>query len=484
MGLRHAIALSLTVAAFPVRARAQDAAPPPEVDTQEVALAAVVTTPPPLPEATDATATTGPVDPCAAVFASLPEDSALRVPDQQDPANCHELAVELRTFLSGNAIRPMANRTAPAPWAPEAQGGSGTPGQLAAAPGATPVPLIGGAVGFVGAADGPRLVVGLAVNPGSLAANAVNDAGSVVTLSRLLDVSVVLPITIASDVSSGAPLDFFGARFRINVLAWGNAETATRVTNELAAKGAAEGLLDEQLTALLSANPTSACASALIAAFNHERVPASQEEIDVVERNCHGEYPEVARRWTDVEDALSDIVDQVRHEADRFYLGADVRYDYGDATLTRNANASQASTLLAAFAAGGRVWTDRATMLRIRSRAGVQYSHVPRADPTQPNLNPISLDGGLALELELPLNDELLRFSAGVEGRGIVGTDRDMLPMTTTHLTNTEFLDFRVGVLVPFGGGPGVGIDISVPMLGGRAVQVAVSGDFSLLVPR
>ncbi|MBX3274417.1 MAG: hypothetical protein KF729_29400 [Sandaracinaceae bacterium] len=390
--------------------------------------------------------------------------------------NCHELALVLRTRLAERHIAGLrTERSAPLPWAPDAPGGSGSPAQLAAAPAVTPVPLVGAAASFVGAPSGPRAVAALALNPGALAANALDDRAALSVWSRAWDVSVVLPFPL-TDSGATYNVDFVGVRVRVNALAPVSAETAAEQHRSLAQTGAYEAEVDEGFRALLEgARDTVACTRAL------ERAIRDDEPSDeAVRRACGAVFPSRARRWRDVEAVLADIDQRVRQEADRFYLGFDLRYDYGDRALTGEPAAARASTLLAAVAAGARVVTEPSLNLRVRGRAGAHYSHVPGGDPSESDLNPISLDAAAAIELELPLVGELFRASVGIEGRGIIeGTD---VPVAgTNRVTDTEFLELRLAVLVPVGGGPGLGIDLAVPLLGAhRSVQVAVSGDFSL----
>ena len=85
---------------------------------------------------------------------------------------------------------------------------NGSLAQIQPAAAIQPVPLSGGGVGVVQGSNGPRLIAGLSVNPGALAAST---ASSYASASRRWDLSVHVPIELLNDSDR---FDHVGMRVR------------------------------------------------------------------------------------------------------------------------------------------------------------------------------------------------------------------------------------------------------------------------------
>lgn len=352
------------------------------------------------------------------------------------------------------------------PRQPDANGGQGSPAQTHAAPSIEPTALSGGSFALTGTPVGPRILAAVSLNP----AAAVSAGESVRTLaeaSRWTDLAVLLPFDPTG--SSAQPIEFFGVRWRLNFMARPNAEHAFTLARERLQQSmdrftaTAAGHADRYRRILEAAPNVDGCFLALRA-----------RDAQLTRVHCGaGARPEPSDLER-VEADLAGAVDEVRRQADAFYAGLDVRFDYGDTTLSNAPGADEALSILASAAVGGRIDLSPQWHLGLRGRLGVSWSSAPVGGVHQSRT---SLDGAAAIEVGVSLGSDRLTLSAGIEGRRADGD-------TLQGAVDTNFLDFRLALQAPVSVMNGVGVGVSMPLLGAHGVMVTLSGDWSLLLPK
>ena len=403
---------------------------------------------------------------------------ALRANNRIDPrlggspyTSCAQLrSALLERIIPGPARMRLQNRAANAesslspqdvqPVTTNASGAQGSAAQTAPVASIEPTAMTGGVLAISGAASGPRLLTALSVNPFTL--GTTGDVRSFAVRSRLADVSVVLPFNTSS-TTGGMPtqtFDYVGLRIRVNLLA---SATGGELVSEIqrgldALQGQVNGL-DMALDAKLStARDVSACADAILL-LDNSRVTA----------DCGGEPLPLVE--SEVDRRVREVFERARNRADRWYLGADLRADFGDPTQS-NVSASRGTWLFAAVAGGVRFPLANSWRLGLLARGGLAYSSV--SDDTRTGT---AYDIGGAVELSTRSGTRVTNLGIGIEHRDQIGSS-GVIPAGGTY-TN-----LRIGFALPIQSTTGLSIGAVIPLHeGGGPPQITMSGDWSLLLP-
>jgi hypothetical protein len=367
--------------------------------------------------------------------------------------NCRKVATLIYDKVRSAVVAKSLPMDAVEPKPTETVGGQGSPAQTAAVPSVAPTSQAGGTVAFAGTAAGPRLVSALSLNPLSLGAD---NAKSFAWSSRTTDISIVVPVA-TSGTPSLSGIDFVGVRLRVNAL--GPAAGSAAYNAALAAyEGVAQQSTDlagDIEAALGKASDIARCAAAI------EASDLAAESV-----SCGGQIATGSSVAAQAD--FQAKIATARAEADRQYLGLDLRGDFGDPTFSGNPGA-RGATVLAALGAGKRFGSERKS-LTLRGRAGAAYSYLSQSHDTA-----YSIDWGVGAELGTTFGAQPGRGSVGLEGRQ---------SKTSGTPADTNFVDLKVGVAVPLTNGTAVSVGISIPLQGGHTSQLTVAGDWSLLLPK
>ena len=355
-----------------------------------------------------------------------------------------------RSVITPRAVQPGDAQTG---------GLAGSAAQSEAVPDARPVALAGGTVAALGTRDQAGAMTSISINPASFLVS--GDPERVAEVSRMLDVSLVVPLASETQTPDTEGLDYVGVRLRYNLL--GLAEGA-RVMREL--EGAFSRLVSaeadeiQRLQALLeTSSDAEACTAALVGLQTDADAECAADAVPATSADL---YTSFAR-----------TVEAARREADAAYFGADLRLDVGDPTLGATPGARGVSWL--AGLAGGKRFGEGAGAAEVRGRLGVYFAR--RDSMTQ---NRFAADGALGVQVQRPYAFQHLTASVGLEGRW--GTT----PETTADLGEAErdFLLLRGSVNVPLSDVYSASVALALPLLGENLGPVlSIGGNWQLLWP-
>lgn len=319
-----------------------------------------------------------------------------------------------------------------------------------------PINLAGGAVSLAGTRIGTQGAAAITVNPFALAKP--EDPA----LKRLLDVSVTAPFALED--ASGRDTRFVGVRLRANATApWSSAALRAELQRFYTLAGKVADDLEERLR---RAPDVRGCALSIIAT-RQVLAATCGEGIDLTE---------LQKARLESYDAIA----AAQRQADRYYLGLDVRGDFGDPTGDVVVG-DDGTSLGGAVAAGLRLPRGRDWDFELRIRTGGTYFHsrdtVDGFDP-----EPVfSFDWGAAVLLAghatSATEKQRLTFGVGLEGRH---TDETR----SSGLARTNFVNLNAMVIVPVVSGADLGLSFSVPLEDSevpRGTVIAVSTDLGLL---
>ena len=383
---------------------------------------------------------------------------------------CFQLAVSLvdkvRTPL---VLQAMLRRVPPRELQSRAAGDAGTagsPSQGEAVPSVQPLALAGGSLAAVGSGGGTDAIAAFAINPAMLFG--VQDKLRAAALSRLLDLSILVPINDLDRDEDGA-VDYYGIRARLNI-------TGPRIATKLA-KVARTFALEAQKTAEVSDALSGILAGApdfegCLAALRAEPMDPSR-----VSETC-GKPVDFGLDSKVIEN-FRQALSEARDSADAQYLGLDLRLDQGDPTL--GATPDAAGTALFAGVAFGRkvVATDQTRpSFGLKARLGVQHVSLDQVSGGESDRTNTSIDGALAFDLTYPHEFLPLVLAAGLEFRA-----GDPPASGTAEQFRTNFLQARLSLDVPITAANTISIAFAGPLTGDERPTLSVNANWQLLLP-
>ncbi len=341
---------------------------------------------------------------------------------------------------------------------------AGSPAQGDAVPESNPVSLAAGTLSMVGSNAGTNAITTIGINPALFAVDP-NDREEVARLSRLMDLSVLVPVS-GVDKDRDGKVDYFGLRLRLSMtgLASGSAlmRTATDSFRTIVETDAALTLqLRDRLEAMR--DPVS-CANALL---------ADQADAAAMEKGCDGRVDFTTS--PERHEHLAAVLMRAREEADSKYFGLDLRLDIGDPTLGAVAGAS-GTALFGGLAAGRRYnfSKDGLTTGGLKARLGVRFNQLD----LDSSATSFSADGGIGFEMQRPYENQRLSVSTGAEfrvGKGGVYQAQ----------AQTNFLLLRASLAVPMFAGNSVTLNFAAPVAGKSVSPVLTVGmNWGLLLPK
>jgi hypothetical protein len=368
---------------------------------------------------------------------------------------CKFLAVDVATtMLKASRANTAAVFAANAgqPRITDTPGAQSSSGQTAAVASGQPVASAGGSVAAVGdMGQGLQLVTALAINPASIAIGETSKKS--VWLSRLVDVSLVLPLELDPANGMKRGFQYIGGRLRVNTLA---ALRSAELESAIVAYQSLQNMLKTTIpaitAALEAASDPAKCATALEAA----------NAVDRAQFCGAGEDISLASAARAARSALA----QFREETDRKYLSLEARFDHGD--LNADSVARKDSLLAAYLAAGyGVHGTANGNTLEVRGRGGFVYFQDGGTDQTH-----FALYGAIGVELAVVRDLKRYCLSLALE----LTKQRSDDPMPPAIGGNAV----RIGVAVPLADGRTVSVGVRLPTDGGEST-IALSGDWSML---
>ena len=309
---------------------------------------------------------------------------------------------------------------------------------------------------MVGTETGAKLVTEIKLNP--LAILYSDDVKETSWASRTADAVLILPASTDGPLEK---LEYFGFHVRFNAFGFKNGAQALKNLQESYGKLAtASTKFNEALVAIINqADDTAKCITAL----------NQQDSSPAAIADARGR-PVDFDSFLPAQQDFHNATEAARREADRRYLGLDLRGDFGDPRFTGN-DKQRGTRLLASIAAGQRLG-DGAQYAQLRGRLGAAYTHLRDTDKTN-----YALDWGLGLEFGSETDARTIKGSVGLEGRA-GGFD--------TGTGDTKYMDLLLGVTVPFSVGSGISIGLAVPMIkprdAGRTPTLSINGDWKLLL--
>jgi hypothetical protein len=333
---------------------------------------------------------------------------------------------------------------------------SGSSAQVEPVESIQPITLAGGALSLAGTRTGTQGVATITVNPLALA----GPTGAVP--GRLFDLSVIAPFNLDSGAQDH--IRFVGARARVNATAGFSAQA---LDDALTAYGHAAGQYDNDLEGVLRRSPNLRLCAESIQTTGHVTADACGETVE----------DEHLRKLT--QDSYAAIA-RAQREADRYYLGLDLRFDRGDPT-GGDVVGDDGTRLAGAVAAGVRLNSQQRWNFELRARAGVDYFRSRdvvngvRPDPV------VSGTWGAALILSGHATSETdkqrMAFGVGMEGRHAKqNASADVVP--------TNFVNLNLMAVVPAASGGDMGVAVSIPVNDStvpRGTIVTISTDLGLL---
>lgn len=335
---------------------------------------------------------------------------------------------------------------------------SGSPAQPSAVEALRPISLAGAAFTIAGTRVGTRGVGTITVNP--LALGSANDAVS----GRIFDLSVTAPFAL--DGTSDQDVRFVGVRARVNA----TAPISAAHLNELVKYYAAAGRLADNFEQILTNAPdVNKCADALL-----QKQSPSLETCGAV-LNVSPSDVETLRAQA------KRAIASARREADRYYLGLDLRFDRGDPTGTLLPG-DRGTRLFGAVGGGLRVASSEIWELELRMHAGGDYFRgLDRLESGERPEPIFSFDWGTALVVNGythgTTDKQHIGFGVGLQGRH---SNRS----ASSDVAPTNFLNLSLMAIVPAAAGADIGVAATVPLSDAKVPQgmiISFSTDLGLL---
>ncbi len=363
---------------------------------------------------------------------------------------------------------------------------AGTPTQLDPVASVEPVPFAAGTVAVGTEQRGSRLVGTVSVNPASLAAE---DPGRACVAQRLTDVTLSVPGGLLGREGDPGPAS---VRVRFNAAPLIEQETCANLDGGLARYGEELGALGETLEQLLrGAHDLTSCAKGL-QDRSTSHCGAAPGSLPSLERLDTARVEEAER---DARDGLA----RLRRQADSYYLGLDLRGDFGDPTGDE-VEGDDGFSISAALAAGRRFEMGDTKALQLRLRAGLQGRSLTDPPEGRAETTTVSAEWGAAAVLEwtppatLPVQAQWLGVGVGCEGRHTSYAQLDRPPDEGTGIADqapvdTNYIDCRLMVAVPTDSGEDVTVGVTWPAwqavgsVHPSAASFTISGDWGLLLP-
>ncbi|HLL84789.1 MAG TPA: hypothetical protein VK420_19125, partial [Longimicrobium sp.] len=377
-------------------------------------------------------------------------------PAKRERANCARLLSVLQARILARQL-PGAKMELLEPIQTGNQS-SGAGAQSTPVPSAAPASVAAGTVGLAGTRTGTKAVTVLSVNPLSIAASPDEAAtpAFIATAARLADLTLTLPISTGALSAGGAPpsaFDYVGVRLRVNAFAF---LSGPSVVEQATARAKAYGVKLSEIAnnvqaALDSAPDVVACARGIAA-----------DDVAAIKTGC-GKEVVIPTAAEDYAGYLEEL-ETVRWNADRQYLGADLRSDFGDPTFSGDP-ALRGTSLLASMGYGVRLGRP-GSFAMLRTRLGAVYSQLQGGE------TPVwSVDYGVAVEWGAIANIQSFRFGVGLEGRRSMGA---------AGVADTNFTDLKLGLGIPLSDRSTISVGFSLPLGANNphAPVLTMSGDW------
>ena len=380
------------------------------------------------------------------------------------------------------AAKLMANL--PSQLAPANDASTGPPGSLAqtdAVPASVPVAQSAVNAGIVSTQTGTRLISSLSLNPWGMLSTAVatrdEKARAQGTLAtRLFDVGLVLPMDMGNNARASGRLldsfDFIGARMRINLRpTWGEnlykrvAEDYAVLLGEFGQALQKAGTLHQRLEKVLAkyekaheVQKAAACLEAIDA----------EVAMDIVDK-CEEVIPELME-LSKLLELFYGRIESHRNAFDAYYVGLDLRYDYGDPTFSNLADArghyTHGNVAVGYRGFFGNPYARRRWFWSLRALG--EWSLFKPGRPT----HSLGYTGGAEVGLLSGL--KVYKLSVGVDGRHA---------LRAAPRGDTNFVDLRVGLGFPLSDGSQLGVVVSVPLWGAHdGISLGLAGNWNTLL--
>jgi hypothetical protein len=289
---------------------------------------------------------------------------------------------------------------------------------------------------------------------------AANDAVS----GRIFDLSVTAPFAL--DGASAEDVRFVGVRARVNA----TAPISAAHLNELVKYYAAAGRLADNLEQILTNAPdVNECADALL-----QKQSPSLETCGAVLNVSPSDVEALRAR-------AKRAIAAARREADRYYLGLDLRFDRGDPTGTLLPG-DRGTRLFAAVGGGLRIASSEIWELELRVHAGGDYFRgLDRLESGERPEPIFSFDWGTALVVNGYTHGTTDKQHIGL-GVGLQG--RHSNRSASSDVAPTNFLNLNLMAIVPAAAGADIGVAATVPLSDAKVPQgtiISFSTDLGLL---
>ncbi len=350
-------------------------------------------------------------------------------------------------------------------------GTQGSPAQVEAVP-LQPVSMTSANAALVATKTGFRIIANGAINPAALLTDVASGSRKVspksaASASRSADISILLPIDPAATGTQGTQaFDYVGVRLRVSLLGWLSADRMVEGARAVYARALTR--LREQLQA---AGDFIDAATVLISKAPHKydcRMALGAGDAQKIESACGDTIGPTLRQLIESDGALRNALSAARAEADRSYLGADIRMDLGDPSFSKDP-AARGAYLLTALAGGIR-WNfgeAQSGHAGVRFRTGASAAWIG-------GQNIVSFDGAIAFEIGVTQELHETSLSFGLDGR---------FTRVAPPPFDTNYLDSRVGLSIPLGDGGKIGLSLGFPIIGSQhGTTVSVSGNWAALL--
>lgn len=332
---------------------------------------------------------------------------------------------------------------------------SGTAAQTEPVESVQPINLAGGAISLAGTRSGTQVVGTVTINPLALGRSSSPVPG------RIFDISITAPFNLNG--AAGDNVRFFGGRLRVNATApWSSANLRTALDTYYKAAG----VFADTLEALLRAAPDVKRCTESVARYRR-----------VIAEDCGGTVEQA--RMEMLRGKSYDALARAQREADRYYLGLDLRVDVGDPTGDTILG-DDGTRIQGGLAGGFRVPTGANWDVEFRGHIGGDYFRPEQVAGM--GIDAVySVDFGGAILLSghasAETDKQRLAFGAGVVGRRA----RDNM---AAALVPTNFVDLRLMAVVPATSGGDLGLAFTIPLDDSavpRGTIVSLSTDLGLL---
>ena len=348
---------------------------------------------------------------------------------------------------------------------PQGAATGGTPAQDEAVPGVQPLALAGGSLAAVGNRAGTNAMTALTFNP-SIFTYSLDNREDVATYSRLTDLTLLFPVT-SSDQDTNGRVDYVGIRARINVtsLSQGSKimQAARAAFGNLVQK---ETDLANEIATLLSTSPDpEACAKALIAGNFDGNECGGTLSITLNSQ----EYQ-----------TFKEQLQKAREEADAFYYGLNIGFDFGDPSLGEIPGSS-GTGIFGGFAIGKRFFNTPLASAGLRAHLGARYfdqdNYFDSTGTEVVGENDLSFEGAFGFELSRSTEQQSIRLASGFEAR--YGNP----PEGMNNIFQTNYLLFRTSLNVPITASNSITLNVGIPVAGEVNSIFSINGNWNLLLP-